>query len=76
MLNEHIKQQQEINELQKEYLEIQINRSRVALEREKLTMRVTELELQKAEELNNIEIDKQRRLADLDIAARQRQLNM
>lgn len=76
LLNEHIKQQQEINELQKEYLEIQINRSRVALEREKLSLRVTELELQKAEELKNIEIDKQRRLADLDIAARQRQLNM
>lgn len=76
LLNEHIKQQQEINELQKEYLDIQINRSRVALEREKLSLRVTELELQKAEELKNIEIDKQRRLADLDIAARQRQLNM
>lgn len=64
----------EINDLQKQYLEIQISRARVVLEHEELKKKLTEVELQKAEELKQIEIEKQRRLAALDIEARERQL--
>lgn len=76
LLKDHIIQLHEINGLQKQYLELQISRARVVLEHEELKKKKTELELQKAEELKQIEIDKQRRLAALEIEAKERQLNL
>lgn len=75
-LDEHLAQQQENNLLHKQYLTFQIERAKIAKEREKLQTRLVEIDIEKANALKNIEIDKQQKLADLEILAKRREMGM
>lgn len=74
ILSEYLTNQADLMDLQKQYHEIQIKRAEVALETEILRKRQAEMDLEKTDALNRIEIAKQQRLADLEIAAAERNL--
>lgn len=69
LLSEYLTKQRDLMDLQTQYHEIQIKRAEVALETDILRKRQAEMDLEKTEQLNRIEIAKQQRLADLEIAA-------
>lgn len=75
VLAEHLNQQMECNEVQKKYLESQLKRSEIEKERSVLLKRLAEIEVQKAEMMFQIDIDKHRELARLEIEAKRHELN-
>lgn len=75
-LYDNLAQQEENNALHKQYLELQIQRAEVALHGEQLRTQLAEFEIQKATELKNIEMNKQKSLAKMEIEAKRRELNL
>lgn len=71
-----LKQQIENNELQTKYLELSIERAEIAKNRENILLRRAEIELKQAEECMRIEIEKKQKLADMEIEARRRELDL
>lgn len=70
------KQQEKNHELQKEYIELCIERAKVAKNTEDLRLKKAEIELKTAEECMRIEIDKQKKLAELELEAKRRELGL
>lgn len=72
----NLEQQQKNNLLQKQYLEVQIERSQIAKEREILEKRLVQMKVDKEQALMDIELDKQRQLAALEIEAKRREYGL
>lgn len=75
-LEEHYMELSATNELHKKYLNIQIERAELGKERETMQKRLLEIQIETAEEVKRIEIDKHKKLAELEIAAKSRDLNL
>lgn len=73
MLNEHLLQQNQSGTLYHQFLELQIQRGQLALEREKMQLKQAEIEVKKSEELAKIEVEKQREIAKIAIEAERKQ---
>lgn len=72
-LNEYLVKQNANMDMQTQYLQNQIDRSKTAGDREKVLLQVAEVELERAKELAKIEVDKQRELAKIVIEGTKRQ---
>lgn len=71
-----MQQQKFNNDLHNKYLSIQIERAEIGKDCDIMKKKILEVDLAKAEELAQIEINKQRAIAELEIEARRRDLNL
>lgn len=72
-LSEHLNQQVDTSSLHKQYLEMQIERTKIAIEREKLQMRLVEIEVLKAETLWADEVEHKKLMMELEAQAMRRE---
>lgn len=66
-LTDHLRQQGENSLLHKKYLEMQINRTQIAIERVELQKRLVEIEVYKAETLMGDEIQHKKDMMKLEL---------
>lgn len=68
--------QQDNNELQKQYLQLAVERADIAKKREIVLLKKAEIDLKTAEECHQIELDKKLKIADMEIEAKRRELDL
>lgn len=75
-IQEVLLKQQDNNELQKQYLQLAVERAEIAKKREMILFQKAELDLKTAEECQQIELDKKRKIAELEIEAKRQELGL
>lgn len=75
-LQQHLEHQELINLKQTQLLDLQIKRAEGALARDNVETQIMQINLEKAERLKQIEINKQKALAKLEIEAKRREYNL
>lgn len=76
IMTEHLQQQTDNSSLHNKYLQLQIERTQIAIEREKLQKELVEIEVMKARTMMMDEINFKKELMQIELEAKRRALNI